>query len=104
LFRCTDPAIADYGGLLGGGALGGHEPIVTSDDVVSTGGWSISSRGLSGVVAVEVKMNFKSYFKVVDPSGRVRFSSVYQDDAVWVAQELFRRENVFCEVEEVERG
>ena len=48
-------------------------------------------------------MNFKSYFKVVDPSGRVRFSSVYQDDAVWVAQELFRRENVFCEVEEVER-
>lgn len=46
---------------------------------------------------------FPVYYRVQEPSGQPRLETVYQDDAVRYAQEIFRRERTMCDVLEVPR-
>lgn len=48
-------------------------------------------------------MNFRSYFTVSNPGGRVRFESVSRDEALAFAQSIFKSEKVICEIHEVLR-
>ena len=47
---------------------------------------------------------YANYYVVQEPTGKVRYQTVDQDDAVRHAQDLFRRERVMCDVLEIERG
>ena len=48
-------------------------------------------------------MLFESYFEVVDTNGLLRYSTVFEDEAVRFSQDLYRRTKMFSEVYEVKR-